>query len=263
MGPGHWHWPRQPIVAYPWWCQHRISINRGGRERQGGGGGLHHFATAGGRRAGCSLLPNTAGALNGDKKISFDVWQQEMLIEKKKKRLCDWLSWSLTNPLWGYEMRVTRFFRCCIWMWDRQKCSGFWVVEQNRGIIEHSFHVMRSAQQQPTLGSPRLHFSGKSIPPQPLIFVSGQLKQVIISISPELTLIPRGFFFLSVSCHQVQFTSKTRVKPCTLALQEQREHGKAQLNTTTLFPGIGLNLYARFKNPNQYLYEEKKIGAKI
>lgn len=99
-------------------------------------------------------------------------------------------------------------------------------------------------------------------PPQPLIFVSGQLKQVIISISPELTLIPRGFFFLSLSCHQVQFTSKTRVKPCTLALQEQREHGKAQLNTTALFPGIGLNLYARFKNPNQYLYEEKKNWSK-
>lgn len=100
-------------------------------------------------------------------------------------------------------------------------------------------------------------------PPQPLIFISGPLKEVIISIYPEQTHSFLDLFScqFSVSCHQIQFTSKIAVecgvKPCALALEEQQEHGKAQLNTTALFSGICLNLYACFKNPNQYLYGKK------
>lgn len=111
-------------------------------------------------------------------------------------------------------------------MWDRQKCSGFWVVEQSRGIIEHSFHVMCSAHQ-PTLSLPQLHFSGKSIPPQPHIFVSSPLKQVIISISPEQThslldlFFPVSFQFLAIRSNLCQKKNPVTsvVKPCAFAHQ--------------------------------------------
>lgn len=73
----------------PWWCQHHISIKRGGRERQGGGGGLHHSAMARGEEQDVRCCQNTTGVLNRDKKLflMFDsrkCWYKKGSVTKLK-----------------------------------------------------------------------------------------------------------------------------------------------------------------------------------
>lgn len=193
----------------PRWCHHRISIRRGGRERQGGGGGLHHSAMMGGDEQDVRCCQTQLEFLTETKNGFWCLTAGNVDIKKAL-----WLTKSKpdksfmgpqkeSNPAFFYSLLHTN-------MWDRQKCSGFWVVEQSRGIIEHNFHVMRSAQQ-PTLSLPQLHFSGKSILSSTSYFrirptkTSHHLDFSWTNTHSWISFFPCQF---PVSCHQVQFMSK-------------------------------------------------------
>lgn len=67
----------------PWWCQHRISIRRGGREREEEGGGLHHSVMMGGDEQDVHCCQTQLELLTETKRL-FLMFDSRKCLYKKK-----------------------------------------------------------------------------------------------------------------------------------------------------------------------------------